>query len=266
MADDGTLHGQQVGEAIGTSEIELKFQMDTILSQKVAIVKSLSSSVMAAIVLGAVMSGCREKTDAPDIERKSEPIDLTTKLEKKEPEQIVVPTPLSKMPDTPKAGPTEKEENRKLTPLEAFEQHIARVQRELPKLFPITVHETTTMSGSVDLNLSMDEERQNKLAYDVRSTNSLVSPYNAYLTFSCSARGTVFRKTTSGSIMCRVTYAYQSDRWTFKSFEVEDIAGIDFSPDEFDRIIKLEKEIACLALSENLVHGKRLPLTLVPQQ
>jgi hypothetical protein len=228
--------------------------------------KYLTSLVLAGAMSCAFLTGCGGENDAPRFDTKNENVDSVMAMQprKKEREEITEPKSSPKITASPTKGATATDENKKSSPLEAFELHVARVQRELPTSFPITVHEETTMSGLVDLELSLDKENRKKLTYDVEATKSLVSPYIAYMTFPCEAHGSIFRKATSGSIMCRVSYAFQSDQWKLKSFEVEGISGIDFSPDETASIVKLEKEIACLALSRNLLHSK-VVVSLAPQ-
>lgn len=80
----------------------------------------------------------------------------------------------------------------------------------------------------------------NQVAFDVRRTDSLVSPYAGVISFTCDVRGTkgatresvnsgpdTFHST--GGFPCTANYAYQSSRWVRKAVTCR--SGVDvFEP------------------------------------
>jgi hypothetical protein len=79
------------------------------------------------------------------------------------------------------------------------------------------------------------------VAYDVRRTDSLVSPYSGTISYFCDVRGTKGTSEESvksgadtfngiASIPCTANYAYQSSRWVLKSVACQSLLTRGYEP------------------------------------
>jgi hypothetical protein len=122
------------------------------------------------------------------------------------------PEPRQRKEDKATKEKVQQEQATKKTPLERFKHFVAKMQQELPTRFPL-------------------RGTNAELTYDVRKTDSLVSPLTAVMVVRWSEKLGNGRASPDQQLMARCDYAFQDDRWVFKGARVETTNVADFSED-----------------------------------
>lgn len=99
-----------------------------------------------------------------------------------------------------------------------------------------------------------------EMAFDVRSTNSIVSPLIGELRFECNVKGTKASSEAEANSLpdsfnltgqvCKATYAFQSSVWVFKKLECNyHLEGISDGGPRFEEIKPTERNSFGICMS-----------------